>query len=232
LLLGHRGARRSAPENTLRAFELALEQGADGFELDVRLDGDGRVIVFHDRSLERVTEGRDRRLIEDVSGVELASVDISGERVPTLVEVLDWAAARGTRVNVEVKRDVSHLRRLVADVARQVAVSRARESTLLSSFHPGVVLMLGRLLPELPVCWLVHEGQRILREAPAWRYLGASGVNPEMTIASPKRLARWQHGGALVGVWTVNDAAAARALSELGVDILISDVPAELRSVL
>jgi glycerophosphoryl diester phosphodiesterase len=63
-VLGHRGARHAAPENTQRAFELALAEGADGIELDVRLDRDGRVIVLHDRTLARVSAGQETRDVE------------------------------------------------------------------------------------------------------------------------------------------------------------------------
>src|SRR5262249_27028360 len=76
LVLGHRGARHAAPENTLRAFELALAEGADGIELDVRLDGDGRVIVLHDRTLERVTAGGETRDVEALGAHELDRVSM------------------------------------------------------------------------------------------------------------------------------------------------------------
>src|SRR6478752_9574719 len=87
-VLGHRGARHAAPENTLRAFELALAEGADGVELDVRLDADERVIVLHDRTLERVTDGSERRDVETLGAHELDRVSLRGERVPLLADVL------------------------------------------------------------------------------------------------------------------------------------------------
>ena len=66
-VLGHRGARHAAPENTLRAFDLALREGAEGVELDVRLDGSGRVVVLHDPDLSRVSSGSDQRLTHELS---------------------------------------------------------------------------------------------------------------------------------------------------------------------
>ena len=96
LVLGHRGARREAPENTLPAFELATAQGAAGVELDVRLDGSGRVIVLHDRTLLRVTAGRDDRDVESLSADQLDQVTLDGgARVPTLEQVLGWAREEG-----------------------------------------------------------------------------------------------------------------------------------------
>ena len=105
-MLGHRGARHAAPENTLAAFELARREGADGIELDVRLDGSGKVIVLHDPTLTRVTGGADSRHAEDIPSAELARLDLgSGERVPLLADVLTWAKEHGQRVNVELKSE-------------------------------------------------------------------------------------------------------------------------------
>ena len=107
LVFGHRGARHAAPENTMMAFELALTEGADGVELDVRLDGDGRVIVLHDTTLARVSEDRETRSAEAMTAAELSRVDVGrGERVPLLKDVLAWSLERQARVNVELKRDV------------------------------------------------------------------------------------------------------------------------------
>src|SRR5688572_10933517 len=92
LLLGHRGARHAAPENTFAAFDLALQEGAEGIELDVRLNASGEVIVCHDVTLERVTGGRDRRAIHQLTSDECKAVRLDGgERLPRLIEVLDWA---------------------------------------------------------------------------------------------------------------------------------------------
>ena len=103
-VLGHRGARHAAPENTLAAFDLAMTEGADGVELDVRLDGDGRVIVLHDPT-----------------------------RRP-------------------------HLVREVASLLR----GQDPAQFILSSFHPVIVAALVRMLPGMPIAWLVHDRQRLL----------------------------------------------------------------------
>lgn len=229
-VLGHRGARREAPENTLPAFELAVRQGAAGVELDVRLDGSGRVVVLHDRTLERVSAGADLRDVERLDARELDRVDLAGgARVPTLAEVLDWAVAGGHLVNVELKRDVSERRALVWRVAKLLrSHAAARELVLLSSFDPLFVRALAWLLPEVPSAWLVHQKQRVLSAAPGYRRLGAVGVHPELALASDARVRRWRARGAIVNVWTVNDPIEARRLAQAGVDALISDVPGEI----
>ncbi len=231
LVLGHRGARHAAPENTLAAFELAREEGADGVELDVRLDADGRVVVLHDRTLERVTAGTERRDVEIVPTDELGRIDLGGgAHVPRLAEVLAWAAERDFLVNIELKHDVSRRDRLIAGVVEQVRAQKSPgEWLLLSSFHPEIVWKLARRLPEVRVAWLVHKDQRFARHAFGFRLLGAAAVNPEHVLVTRRRVARWHHGGARVNTWTVNDPDRARELAALGVDAIISDEPGKIR---
>ena len=227
-MLGHRGARHAAPENTLAAFDLARQEGADGVELDVRLDGGGRVIVLHDPTLERVTRGADARHAEDIPSQELSRLDVgSGERIPLLAEVLAWARTNEQRVNIELKSDVRR-RALLLERVAEVVRSVPLPAVLCSSFHPYFVWWLARHIPDLPRAWLVHDKQRILRYAPGSHLLGANGVHPEHVLATAERVARLKRTGCLVNVWTVNDAARARQLARNGVDAIISDVPGEI----
>lgn len=231
LVLGHRGARYAAPENTLAAFELARDEGADGIELDARLDADGNIVVLHDRTLERVTGGREPRDVERVPTDELSGIDVGGgQGVPRLDAVLRWAAGRDFLVNIELKHEVSERDRLLSGVAELVgAQQNAGQWLLLSSFHPGIVWHLARRLREVRVAWLVHKGQRFARHAYGFRLLGAGAVHPEHVLVTPRRLAHWHHGGARVNTWTVNDPDRARELAALGVDAIISDEPGKIR---
>lgn len=233
-MLGHRGARHAAPENTLAAFDLAVAEGADGVELDVRLDGAGRVIVLHDVTLARVSSGSERRPVETLSESELARVDVgAGERVPLLADVLDWARERNTRVNVEVKSDVLRPHVLIRNVARLLRASRASpEQIVLSSFHPLFVIGLSLLAGDYPVGFLVDADRRLLRRAPLFRELGASGVHPNRALVTQASLARWKARGAFVNTWTVNDQAEAARLSDFGVDAIISDRPGAILTAL
>ncbi|MEI9939311.1 MAG: glycerophosphodiester phosphodiesterase family protein [Pseudomonadota bacterium] len=231
-VLGHRGARHAAPENTLAAFELSRNEGADGIELDVRLDGSGEVIVLHDPKLTRVTEGADTRHAEDIPSRELARLDVGkGERVPTLAEVLSWAREHGQRVNVELKSDVRNRGLLLRQVER-VMTGQALPSVIFSSFHPYFVWWLARRLPELPRAWLVHKKQHILKYAPGLRRLGANALHPEHVLASSARVARLKRAHFLVNTWTVNEPGRARELALIGVDAIISDVPGKILAAL
>ena len=227
-MLGHRGARHAAPENTLAAFELARTEGADGIELDVRLDASGEVIVLHDSTLARVTHGAETRHAEDIASRDLARLDVgAGERVPRLAEVLDWALEHGQRVNVELKSDVRARALLLRQVARVVS-GRDLPNLIFSSFHPYFVWWLGQRLPHLPRAWLVHRKQLILKYAPGLRSLGADALNPEHELATPERVARLKAQGLLVNVWTVNEPARALELAQSGVDAIISDAPGKI----
>ncbi|MGC4089662.1 MAG: glycerophosphodiester phosphodiesterase family protein [Polyangiaceae bacterium] len=229
-VLGHRGARHAAPENTLRAFELSRSEGAHGVELDVRIDAEGTVVVLHDPELGRVSQGACRAHAEELSTAELLRVDVGGgERVPLLEDVLRWAEQFDQCVNVEVKSDVRDRKRLVEGVTRVLAHGGDHAGRiLLSSFDPRLVWALARRLPRLGVCWLVHEKQKILRHAPGWRALGAVGLNPEHSLLSGHGVRRLKARGALVNTWTVNDPALAAAYARFGVDCIISDCPGKI----
>jgi glycerophosphoryl diester phosphodiesterase len=231
LLLGHRGARHAAPENTFAAFDLALEEGAEGVELDVRMNGGGDVIVCHDITLERVTDGKDRRAIHDLSTAECRAVRLrDGEPLPFLKDVLEWAARRGAVVNIELKMDGHRRAALVAAVADLARGHRSPGDLLMSSFNPLAVLAHRALAPSLASAWLI-DGPRAA-ERPWLARAGQSAVHPKHTLITSERLARWKAQVGRVHTWTVNDPARARELAALGVDCLISDNPAALKQAL
>lgn len=232
LVLGHRGARHAAPENTHAAFELSRSEGAAGVELDVRLVKSGEIVVLHDPTLTRVTQGTDKRAVEQLSWAETQRADIGrGERVPLLSDVLDWAAKHDQLVNVEVKSDVGRRRDLVRGVIELLSIHPyAARGVVLSSFDPRFVWRLARSLPKLPSAFLFHTKSPIARAAAlvgaaSFTRLGARAVHPEHVLVTASRMAAWRSRQALVGTWTVNDDARARELSQLGVDYLISDRP-------
>lgn len=234
LVLGHRGAAHGAPENTFRAFELARREGADGVELDVRLDGSGEAVVIHDRTLARVSSQRSSARVDALATAELCAVDVgAGERVPLLVDVLDWAARHDLCVNVELKSEHASRVRLVPAVLECLRRAGARtERVLLSSFDPLAVAALARGQSEYAVAWLIHDEQRVFKWGYGRRLLGASGLNPQHTLLTAGRLRRWRRGSGLVATWTVNDTARARECAALGVDALISDRPGEILAAL
>ncbi len=233
LVLGHRGARAHAPENTLAAFERAMADGADGVELDVRTTADDEVVVLHDVDLARVTGGRDGRLAAELGVEALCAVELAGgggeARVPTLAETLDWAEARGALLNVELKHDVRD-RGALARLTTRLVRSRPRLAgrVLLSSFDPQLLAWAAIYARELPRALLVHAGERL-----AWtratrlgaRALGCVAAHPQHTMCSPTFVAALHDAGLRVNTWTVNGTTEAATLAKLGIDGIISDDP-------
>ena len=110
IVLGHRGASGYAPENTLEAFKLAMDMGADGFELDVHLSKDGELVVIHDETVDRTTDGTG--FVGEMTLAQLKALDAwnhkegyQGARIPTLAEVYDLIRDTDHIVNVEIKTD-------------------------------------------------------------------------------------------------------------------------------
>lgn len=234
LVLGHRGVRGEGapPENTLSAFEEAAAQGADGLELDVRVCGSGEVVALHDPDLDRVTRGADARHAAALRWDELRQVDLGGDRVPLLSEVLAFARGRRLAVNIEMKRDVPDRVAVVRATARLLRAWDPRHAVLVSSFDPFMLASFAVMAPAVPRALLVHRSRyhdAAVRLAPA---LGALAAHIERTIASPERIALLKRQGRVVNVWTVNDPREARDLAALGVDGLITDAPRRIRDAL
>jgi len=231
LLLGHRGARHAAPENTFAAFDLALDEGAEGVELDVRLNASGEVIVCHDVTLERVTEGRDRRSLHKMSSSECSAIRLAqGERLPRLSDVIDWAERRQACVNIELKMDGHRRWPLVRAVALMTRERALSGNLLVSSFNPLAVVTHRALAPGVPTAWLVES--RLMAELSPLRSTGSVALHPKESLVTASAISSWKRRGQRVHVWTVNAAARAQELAALGVDCLITDNPGLLKSAL
>ena len=233
LVIAHRGASGEAPENTMRAFELARTQGADMIELDVRVSGDGRLVVFHDETTERFN-GRPNAVAQ-LSAAELGDVRVGGEPVPQLAEVCAWTRDTGMRVNVELK--VRGAEQALVDLLRSYDLV---EQVIVSSFFPGDLVALRVIAPEVQRAALMGIrtlGPRVrLREAwpgPWLRRLGAAAWHPTYQLPLLRRIVpRVRRSGYRVNVWTVNEPDTMRRLLALGVDGIITDYPARLRQIM
>ena len=227
---GHRGARGTVDENTLLSFETALAEGADGIELDVRLNHEGAILVFHDETLERMTDGRDRREVFDVPTSELAKVALSrGGAIPQLSEVLEWASRRDLFLNVELKPRHDDAQRLTARVMQEIlstAERRLQSRILLSSFSPDVVAQAAAQQWPLPIAFLVDPKSPLMPPD-----VGANhyGVHPHHTLVGPNQLAEFREVGTFINVWTVNERRVAEEMNALRIDGLVTDEPRKIR---
>lgn len=236
LILAHRGASLRAPENTLAAFRLALEEGADGVELDAKLSADGKVVVMHDPSLLRTTGVRAH--VQNLTLAELRTLDAGGhfsaeyqgEKIPTLAEVFDAVGKRGL-IDVEITNYTTLNDGLVEKIARLVQDYGLQDSVFCTSFFPSNLKRMRRLLPDVPVGILAWSG------VPGWVGRGPIGraaapglVLPYYRDCSSAYVRAQRAASRLVIPWTVDDPAEARRLLASGVNGIITNDPLLMRN--
>jgi glycerophosphoryl diester phosphodiesterase len=240
VVLGHRGGRGDGwpAENTQEAFARAIDEGADGVELDVRLTADGVAVVFHDTTLARATSGADVRAVDRVAYAALPELG-GGLRIPRLVDVLD--ALRGRIVNVEIKADVAPTS-MLGNVPERVllvrraaaAVSDARHADVVfSSFDPLSVLALAVVAPRVPRAILV--GMKTPRAGTVLPLALRSAVvaaHLDESLVTAARVERLGRAHLRVAAWTVNDPARASELVGLGARWIITDAPGRVGAAL
>lgn len=216
LILGHRGAPFEAPENTMRGFRLALAHGADGVELDVQPAADGTPVVIHDPTLDRTTDRVGA--VAALSWAQISGARAGIDPVPRLEEAAAWAAESGAWVNVEIKSPGAER----ASVAAMTAAG-VMERTVFSSFVPEVIAELGRVAPDAVRYFLTERWDDEVRRLV--RGLGAHGVCPHHSIATPALLSELREAGLGVVVWTVDDPTRIRELVRAGVTAVITNRP-------
>jgi glycerophosphoryl diester phosphodiesterase len=206
LLLGHRGARLYAPENTIAAFDLSLKHGVDGFEFDVRCTRSKQSIICHDRKFNRMAVRT--RTLEQIRAK--CSVDA---RPPCLEDVLELYS-RKAFLNIEVK--VRGMEQVVVQAMKRFPPQRGY---FISSFLPSVVRKLHDLDGSL-VLGAISKSYWHLRR---WKTLPVSYVVPHHGLLTPKLLDELHDAGKTVITWTVNGPRQMVSAAEMGVDGIISD---------
>ena len=231
VIFAHRGASAYAQENTLAAFELALEQGADGIELDAKLSADGHVVVIHDATVDRTTGAHGR--VRDLSLADLRALEAGssfsdarrGENIPALEEVFE-AVGKRTFINIELTNYTTPRDRLVDSVCTLVKKFGLQDSVLFSSFFASNLSRARRILPEVPRGLLAWNGF-----LGAWaRSFGFAfgqyqALHSNLKDATRQQVQRVHRLKRRVHVWTVNTAADMRRLFNWGVDGIITDDP-------
>lgn len=204
-------------ENTIGSFARALRLGATGLEFDVRRCGDGRLVVIHDDTIDRTTNGKGR--VAKLSYEELRRFDAgSGEVIPLVSEVLDGFASR-CLVNIELK-DAG----IARDVARLVVEKDLKRNVIVSAFDWNE---LEPLSGEVAIALLSSKPANLI---PAARDLSAAAVHPRCDIVTTSMLAAAHAAGLKVHVWTVNEPSEILFFRELGVDGLFTDFPERANS--
>ncbi|NLU10065.1 MAG: glycerophosphodiester phosphodiesterase [Tepidanaerobacter acetatoxydans] len=230
LVIAHRGASGYAPENTLAAIELALEQKCDGIEIDVQLTKDYEVIVHHDWNVERTTNGKGE--IRDLTLQEIKQLDagswfdekFKGEKILLLEEILE-TVPKSILLNIEMKSKATDERELEKKVAGILKKYDRIDNTIISSFNHYSINKIKELLPEIktgilyeadmirPVDYVLSNFKEIYSLHPCNDYVGEKFVKMV------------KEANLKIYTWTVNDIFTAGLLSKLGIDGIITNYP-------
>ena len=225
----HRGDSAHAPENTLAAFDKARAAGADGIELDVRLDRDGTVVVFHDDTLERLANRPGK--LSDLGGRERAALRVGGEPVPTLEQVLRELGELDCNVEIKSERP-GRSGALVIKTADVIRHSGRADQIIVSSFDPVALVQMHRALPDIACAYLFHNQQPLpFRKGWVGHVTGATALHPEHVLCTAERVAAWHRAGFPINTWTVDDAAELRRLDALGIDGVFCNDPSHALAV-
>jgi glycerophosphoryl diester phosphodiesterase len=250
-ILAHRGASARAPENTLEAFQLAVEEGTGGLELDVHATRDGEIVVIHDATVDRTTDGSGA--VAGMTLEELRRLDAGyrfspdggrtfpyrgrGTRIPTLAEV--YAQFPDVRVNADIKEIRAGTEEVVLRVIRRAA---AEVRTLVASNDHAVVRRFRRVSGgrirtaasrrEIAAFYLMSCSRLEALGRPAYDALQVPVEHKGITLVTPRFLGAAHSRDVRVDVWTINDAAEMRRLWDLGVDGVMTDRPGVLAGLL
>ena len=246
-LYGHRGAAARAPENTLESFRRAIEDGAKYLELDVHATSDGVVVVIHDSTLERTTDGSGeirKAVFRDLRGIDAGyrfEIDGTypfrgrGVRVPSLQELL--AELPGVPLNVEIKQAEPPIE---AEVKRLLDVHGAGGHVVLAAELDVVMARIRTAAPEVATSASAGEarefferffGERLGGYRPEFHALQIPTFFGDIELVTPATIAAAHELGLEMHVWTINDPREMERLLRLGVDGLMSDDPALLVTV-
>ena len=229
-IFAHRGASAYAPENTLEAFKMAADMGAHGVELDVHICRSGELVVTHDETVERVSDGTG--WVRDLSLSELKSLhfnrthpEFKDAHIPTLQEVFQLLRPTGLRINVELKNSLIDYPELEKRVIELAAKESMLDKVLFSSFSHQSMLRVKEIDSSL-YCGLLYEASLVR----PWAYavaLGVDAIHPHFSeVITPGGSCALAHkAGIEVNTWTVNTRENLNTVLREGADILITNYP-------
>lgn len=231
---GHRGARGHAPENTLLAFELAFDLGADAIECDVQRSADGQLVIIHDGTVNRTTDGRGPVLAQSFAALRALDAGRAWripQRIPTLDETLALVRRRGGALNLEIKGEsveesVATAEAVAPTLGALTNDDPLRTQLLVSSFEHPVISLLKEQFPWLRVGALfAGRSWPIGAMITVAQALHAEAIHPGVALTSPELIQQAHAEGLRVNVWTANRSSTIRQLIAWGVDGLFGDFP-------
>ena len=221
LKIGHRGAKAYEPENTLQAFQKALDLNSDGIELDVHLSSDEHLIVIHDETIDRTTNGKG--FVNDFTLTELKSLLIDGKyQIPTLNEVFDLVDKK-CLINIELK-GLETAPKVVVLIEEYISEKNWKyENFIISSFDWNMLEETSNLNPNIPIGVLTEEN---IDTALAFaEKIKAKAIHPDFNLLNKENVRQIQEKGFLVLPWTVNSEKDIQKVKSYNVNGIISDNP-------
>lgn len=217
--IGHRGAKGFEPENTLVSFERAIEMGADGIELDVHLSLDGHLIVIHDETIDRTTDGKG--IVNQLTLEKLKSFRINENlEIPTLEEVLDLVNQR-CFVNIELKNHET-AEKVVQVIEKYISDKNWNHAHFITSSFDWNALQQVRFLNDDIRIGVLTETDLDLAISFA-RFLKAEALHPNFQLLTNEYVTSIKEKGILVFPWTVNEVDNIQKMKDFGVDGIITD---------
>ncbi|MFC7686183.1 glycerophosphodiester phosphodiesterase [Ureibacillus sp. GCM10028918] len=231
-IYAHRGYSAKYPENTLAAFQAAANLPIDGVEFDVHLTKDGQVVVIHDESINRTSNGVG--YVKDMTLQELREFDYGswfseefvGLEIPTLEEVLNVYRGTDLRVNIELKSDIFAYAGIEELVLQVVEALGMMDQVVISSFDHEAVARIARLSPNVENAALFVNA--ILDVANYQEKLPAKALHVSLPSAFRGPVREAIEKGSVVRVWTVNEVEHAALLVDTGVNAIFTDEPEKM----
>lgn len=238
IILAHRGDLAHAPENTLPAFEKAIQKGADGVELDAKLTADGHVIVFHDATVDRTTDGSGKvssftlEAIRKLDAGAWFDAKFTGTQVPLLEEVFE-TVGREKLINIELTNYSTPRDGLASKVCELIKKHNNQDQIIFSSFFASNLNIAARILPEIPRGLLAMPGLLGLwARSFGFMFGDFQALHPHISNASREQVQRAHRLKRRVHVWTANTPEDVTRLKEWGADGIFTDDPATALSTL
>jgi glycerophosphoryl diester phosphodiesterase len=216
-LMGHRGALEEAPENTIKSFQTAVKSNVQAMELDIHLSKDGEIVVIHDPTLERTTNGKGA--VKDFTLEELKKLDAGeGEKIPTLKEALDYILPLDIEVQIEIK--AQHLE---VPLSKFLKDYPAKDLIHVICFNHYIIKAFKEMNPDIRTTCLLYGLP--LNPVEIIEACKADGISVNTQLISPQLVEQCHQKNYLVTAWTANDLETYKMMESLNLDYLGTDKP-------
>ncbi|MHA1243374.1 MAG: glycerophosphodiester phosphodiesterase [Candidatus Heimdallarchaeota archaeon] len=215
LIFGHRGSSIREPENTMRALQAAIQEGADGVEFDVRITKDREIVIIHDAMINRTSNGNGR--VKKFNCSELLGFDFGkGEKIPLLKDVLKKYGNKYW-LNIEIKETGFE-----CDLIEMLREFKITEKVVISSFKKAALKIIAKLTTDIPLAYLFN---RPMNNFTKLQKLKFTSIHPGKSLVNKQLIQAANKANLKVRVWTVDDFKEAKRLAKLGVDGIITNDP-------